>query len=188
MGRFEESIAVGKQTIELDPLSPSAYNELGWALIHAGRDLEGLKQYKKGLELDPRFGQSHWALADYYARKGMSDEAVRSIRQRETFMGETRPPSGLGLLAFLYARAGRREDALRMLSELERRAKTGYVPATALANTYLGLGAKEKALSFLERAYEDRDISLVWLKVNWIYNPLRTDPRFQDLLRRMNFP
>jgi TolB-like protein/DNA-binding winged helix-turn-helix (wHTH) protein/Tfp pilus assembly protein PilF len=188
IGRFEESIAVGKQTVELDPLSPSAYNELGWALIHAGRDFEGLKQYKKGLELDPRFAQSYWVLADYYVHKGMTDEAVRSIRQTETFMDETRPPTWLGLLALLYARAGRRDDALRILSELERRAKTGYVPATALAHAHLGLGEKEKALSFLERAYEDRDISLVWLKVNWRYDPLRSDPRFQDLLRRMNFP
>ena len=77
---------------------------------------------------------------------------------------------------------------LRILRELERRAKTGYVSPTSLARVHLGLGEKEKALSFLERAYEDRDISLVLLKVDWGYDPLRSDSRFQDLLRRMNFP
>ena len=188
MGRFEESIAVGKQTIELDPLSPEAYNELGWALMFAGRDAEALGHYEKGLELGPRFAQSHWALADYYVRKGMSDEAVEHLRKTESCLDETRPPSWLGILAHLYARAGRREDVLRILRELERRAKTGYVSPTSLARVHLGLGEKEKALSSLERAYEDRDISLVLLKVDWGYDPLRSDSRFQDLLRRMNFP
>jgi len=188
MGRLEESIAVGRRTVEIDPLSPSAYNELGWALILAGRDSEALQQYKKGLELDPRFAHSYVLLAEYYARRGMSDEVVRNIRNAETFMDETRPPTWLGFLAFYYARVGRREDALRILSELERRAKTGYVPAIALAHVHLGLGEKEKALSFLERAYEDHNVSLVWLKVHWRYDPLRSDPRYQDLLRRMNFP
>jgi hypothetical protein len=67
-------------------------------------------------------------------------------------------------------------------------AKPGYAPAIALARVHLGLGEKGKALSFLERAYEDGDISLAFLKVDWGYDPLRSDPRFQDLLRRMNFP
>ena len=118
----------------------------------------------------------------------MADEAVRYIREAESLLDETRSPSQLGFLAFLYARAGRREEALRILSELQSRARAGYVPATALARVHLGLGEKEKALSFLERACKDRDISLVSLKVGWIYDPLRSDPRFQDLLRRMNFP
>jgi tetratricopeptide (TPR) repeat protein len=188
MGRFEESVAVGKQTIELDPLCSDVYNELGWALMYAGRDAEALAQFEKGLELDPRFAQSHRLLAGFYVRKGMTDEAVRHMRKMESFMDETRPPAWLGSLALYYARVGRREGALRILSELERRAKTGYVPATALARVHLSLGEKEKALSFLEKAYEDRHISLVWLKVDWGYDPLRSDPRFKDLLRRMNFP
>jgi TolB-like protein/DNA-binding winged helix-turn-helix (wHTH) protein/Tfp pilus assembly protein PilF len=188
MGRLEESIAVGRRTVEIDPLSPSAYNELGWALILAGRDSEALKQYKKGLELDPRFAHSYVLLAEYYAWRGMSDEVVTNIRNAETFMDETRPPTWLGFLAFYYARVGRREDALRILSELERRAKTGYVPAIALAHVHLGLGETEKALSLLEKAYEDHNVSLVWLKVHRRYDPLRSDPRFQNLLRPMNFP
>ena len=174
--------------IELDPLSPDAYNELGWALMFAGRDAEALAQFKKGLDLDPRFAQSHRLLAGFYVRKGMNDEAVVHMRKTESFMDETRPAYWLGSLALYYAQAGRREDARRILGELELRTKTEYVSASALARVYLGLGEKEKALRFLEKAFEDRDISLVWLNVDWGYDPLRSEPRFQDLLRRMNFP
>lgn len=88
----------------------------------------------------------------------------------------------------MYARAGRRADALRLLNELKKRAEKQYVPASALASVFIGLGEKEQALQLLEKAYEDRDVFLVWLKVNWIYDPLRGDPRFRELLRRMNFP
>jgi hypothetical protein len=87
-----------------------------------------------------------------------------------------------------YGRAGRREDARRLLAELEKRAETDYVPGTALAYAHLGLGDPERALSSLETAYRERAISLVRLEVDWRFAALRSDSRYQDLLRRMNFP
>ncbi len=99
-----------------------------------------------------------------------------------------RPPLALGLDGYLCGMAGRRAEALRILNHLKKRAEKEYVPASALADIYLGLGNTEQTLQLLEQAYADHDVSLVWLKVAAIYDPLRSDPRFQDLLRRMNFP
>ena len=187
MGRFEESIAFGKETLRIDPLSPAAYNELGWALEYAGRDEEALEQYRKGLELDPDFPQSHWVLASFDLKKGRMEKAVAECEKTIRALAR-RPPSWLGEGGYLCGMAGRRAEALRILNELKKRAEKEYVPASALAEIYLGLGKTEQTLQLLEQAYADHDIILVWLKVHWVYDPLRSDPRFQSLLRRMNFP
>jgi hypothetical protein len=83
---------------------------------------------------------------------------------------------------------GRRPQALAILSELRQHARKKYVPPTTLAHIYLGLGEKERALGLLEQAYLEHDIDLVWLKVFWMYDPLRSEPRFRSLLHRMAFP
>jgi serine/threonine protein kinase/TolB-like protein/Flp pilus assembly protein TadD len=188
MGRFRESIDIGRKTIELDPLSPAAYNELAFALQNAGRGVEALGQYQKGLELDPSFLQSHGLLADIYLQQGMPDKALRHVQEAVRFLGETRPPPVLGSIGFYYARLGRPGDARRILNELQRRARREYVPAISSAIIHLALGDREKALAFLEEAYDEHDLQLAGLKVMWLFDPLRPDPRFQDLLRRMNFP
>ncbi|MEE8607732.1 MAG: tetratricopeptide repeat protein, partial [Nitrospiraceae bacterium] len=187
MGRFEESIAFGKETLRIDPLSPVAYNELGWALEYAGRDEEALEQYRKGLELDPDFPQSLWVLASFDLKKGRMEKAVAECEKSIRALAR-RPPLALGVDGYLCGMAGRRAEALRILNHLKERAEKEYVPASALAHIYLGLGKTEQTLQLLEQAYADHDVVLVWLKVAAIYDPLRSDPRFQDLLRRMNFP
>ena len=187
MGRFEESIAVSRRTVEIDPLSPAVYNELGWALEYAGRDEEALEQYRKGLELDPDFPQSHWVLASFDLKKGRMEKAVAECEKTIRALAR-RPPSLLGLDGYLCGMAGRRAEALRILNQLKKRAEKEYVPASALADIYLGLGKTEQTLQLLEQAYADHDVLLVWLKVHGVYDPLRSDPRFQSLLRRMNFP
>ena len=87
-----------------------------------------------------------------------------------------------------YAVAGKRDEALKMLNELKERAKRSYVSPVGIAIIYVGLGEKEQAFSWLEKAYEDRSTWLIFLKVEPRFDPLRSDPRFQSLLRRMNFP
>ncbi len=118
----------------------------------------------------------------------MIEEALAQARKQESLLGGTMPPSYMGWLGYLYGMAGQRNEALKILNELKKRAEKEYVPASALASIYLGLGETEKALQYLEEAYQQRDVSLVWLKVDWRYDPLRSNPRFQSLLRRMNFP
>jgi TolB-like protein/Flp pilus assembly protein TadD len=188
MGRFDESIAHGRRAVEIDPLSPAAYNELGHSLEFVGRDEEALQQYEKGLELIPAFGQSHALLGMFYSKQGELQEAIEHLEKAEGSLPSTRPPPLLGLLGHAYAQAGRQGNALRILEELKSRAGTEYVPSSALAVVYLGLGQEEKSLDLLECAHEERDPSLVFLKVGREYDPLRSHPRFQALLRLMDFP
>ena len=118
----------------------------------------------------------------------MIEEALAQARKVESLLGGTMSPSYMGGLGHFYGMAGRRTEALNILNELKKRAEKEYVPASALADIYLGLGKTEQTLQLLEQAYADHDIRLVWLKVDWKYDPLRSDPRFQSLLRRMNLP
>jgi pentatricopeptide repeat protein len=90
-----------------------------------------------------------------------------------------------GVLVRAYAHAGRRTEALRFLNELKRRQRTGYVPAAAFVNAYLGLGDNEQAFAWLERAYQEHSPILQYVKVHPFFDPLRGDPRFADLVRRV---
>ncbi len=187
MGRFEESIEISRQTLELDPLSPVAYNELGWALSFAGRDDEALELYREGLEIDPDFQQSHTLIMFIDVKRGDFDKALVSLAQGELDL-QTLPPSYMGTIGHLYGLAGWQTEARAILNDLMERRAQEYVPASSLANVHIGLGEHDEALRWLEVAYEERDVFLVWLKEMWIYDPLRSDPRFQDILGRMDFP
>lgn len=89
------------------------------------------------------------------------------------------------MLIRAYAHAGRRDDALRLLADLKRRKSTGYVPAGAFVNAYLGLGDNEQAFAALEQAYKEKSAILQWVKIHPYFDPIRSDPRFQDLVRRV---
>jgi hypothetical protein len=91
----------------------------------------------------------------------------------------------MGVLVRAYAHAGRRADAIRLLGELKRRTEAGYVPPAAFVNAYLGLDDKEQAFAWLERAYKEKSAILQFLKVHPHFDPLRSDPRFADLVRRV---
>lgn len=173
MGRYEEAVAVAQRTIERDPLSPRGYNELGAALHHLGRHTEAQEQIRKGLELAPGHRGRTLLLAEAYVVAGEFEETLsHAVRAN----------------SLLYARAGRRAEALRILTQLRERGETEYVPPTALALIHLGLDEQEKALELLEEAYEQSDVLLVSLKGYYMFQPLRVDPRYQELLRRMGFP
>jgi len=184
MGRSGEAIEVAGRALELDPLSPMTYNELGWALTFAGCFDEAEQRYREGLEIAPDFQQSHALLVWLYDRIGRSDKALKHL---DLFAWDKRAVS-LGHNGYQWARAGRKDTALSILEELKERRKTEFVPAFPIAEVCIGLDRTEEALQWLETAYQERDILLVWLKELWVFDPLRSDPRFQDLLRRMNFP
>ena len=98
------------------------------------------------------------------------------------------PAAALGNLGRLLALAGKEDEARVLLSQLMERRAREFVPAIAIVYIHLGLGEHDEALEWLEKAYQEHDISSVWLKVLWIYDPLRSDPRFQSILERMDFP
>jgi tetratricopeptide (TPR) repeat protein len=185
MGRFDESIKIVKETLEIDPLSPVVYNELGSAMQFVGQYNEALEQYNKGLELAPDFPQGHVLMADIYSEMGIHDKAVEHCRKLLSLNPDVE--TDMGYVGYYYGMAGQRAEALKILDELKERSKKKYI-SFHIANIYLGLGDKEHALEWLEKAYDEHDINLVWLKVDPKYDSLRDNPHFQDLLRRKNFP
>ena len=186
MGRFDEAIALGERSVEVDPLSPAVYNELGFPLSLSGQNDEAIEVYRKGLELDPNFAQSLALLATTHLRNGNPVEALAVTEKWERVTPDLKDDmAGRG---YIYGKTGHHDRAREILDRLESRAKKEYVSPQNLALVHIGLGEHQRALDLLERAFEERDVRLVFLKVVPIYDPLRRDPRFQRLLERMSFP
>jgi TolB-like protein/Tfp pilus assembly protein PilF len=177
-GRLNESIAERKVAVELDPLSPSTNFELGLAYFFARDYDRGIDQFQKALELEKGFPSALQMLLVSYAQKGQFDLATAKIQEIQ----EGNIPSTAGQV---YAIAGRRDDAMRMIEELERRGRQGYISATTFAFIYTALGDKEKAIAYLEKGYEERAFQMQFLKVDPRWDKLRDDPRFVDLMRRV---
>jgi TolB-like protein/AraC-like DNA-binding protein/Tfp pilus assembly protein PilF len=191
MGRFKESITISQQTLKLNPLDPSVYNELAFAMFLNGQDETALELYNESLDINPGFDQTLCLMAMLYARKGQYDKAL-SILQKELklFDNEMRniPAFNLGLAGQIFGLAGRRDEALTLLHELNRRAgEKDYKNTTYMAYIYIGLSENQKALELLEKGFNDKDYALVWLKVNSMFDLLQSNERFKQLLKKMRF-
>jgi len=186
VGRFERSAAIGRRATELDPVYADAYFTIGLALCQMGRKEEALREFDKAVELAPNDLSPVLELAQIYGELGRHHEAYEHAERVERALGGLGPPAWLARLGSAYALAQRTADARRILDQLA--ARTGYVPPTCPAVILAALGEIETAVDLLEQAYEKRDVIMVWLKVRHHFDPLRADPRFQDLLRQMNFP
>ena len=184
MGRHEEAIAEIRRAQELDPVSPLMDAMGGWLFYRARRYDQAIEQCHKAIELDPDFALAHDALSYVYVEKGIYEEAVTEGQKAARLYGK-----GPGLeLAFIYAVAGRRSEALKILGRIGEQTNRGEIRPWRMAPIYIGLGEKQRALDWLEKGYEERDPDMVFMKVDPPLDPLSSDPRFQDLLRRMNFP
>ncbi len=136
------------------------------------------------LAVEPEKPSALWSLGFALIGAERFDEAIATLEKAASV--SDRSSAVLGVLVHAYARAGRRAEALRVLDELYRRRKAGYVPPAAFLNAYLGLGDKEEAFTWLERAAEERSNIMQFLKVHPFFDPLRADPRFAAFLRRAN--
>lgn len=184
LGRHEEAVAEARKAQDLDPLSLIANTNVGVRFIFARRYDQAVEELRKTLELDADFQRAHFWLGIAYEQKGMFPQAIGSFEKVVELSG--RDPRYLAALAHAYAVSGRRGEAERMLGELEKLAKTHYVSAFSRALVYAGLANKKEALAWLEKAYEERSDDMAMLKVDPRFDALRSDPRFQALLRRMN--
>jgi serine/threonine protein kinase/Flp pilus assembly protein TadD len=180
LGRNDEAIAQINQAIELDPLSD---DYRGWFAEIAYYS----RQYDLSIKLFENLSDD-WAVGfgTCYAMKKMYSEAIATSERGIARLG--RQTIHLGYLAVVYGLAGKKSETQKIISELKERSRHHYVFPSVFAYAYLGLGDKDQALTFLERAYEEHDPGLFTLKVSRLLDPLRSDPRFQALLRRMNFP
>jgi tetratricopeptide (TPR) repeat protein len=179
LGRNDEAIAQINQAIELDPLS-NMYR--GWLANIAFFS----RQYGLCIKLSENLEPSRHSLGLCYAMKKMYPEAIATSQKAVTRRG--RQTGDLRFLALVYGLAGRKSETQKIIGESKERSRHHYVFPSVFALAYIGLDDKEQALTFLERAYEEQDPALFYLKVSPIFDPLRSEPRFQALLRRVNFP
>jgi len=184
MERFDESLAAHQRAQSLDPLSPIIDAGLGLRLYITRQHDSAIEHYRKILETDPNFALAHQRLGSAYVQKGMFEEAVAAFQKA---VGVAGVPWQMASLGYVYALSGKTDEARKVLAELRDLAGQRYVPPCHIAGVYVGLGEHDQALQCLERAYEERDGILVYLKVEQRFDPLRDDPRFQDLMRRVGF-
>ena len=186
LGRPEESLTEAKRALDLDPVSPAINHYVIVQLYLARRFDEAIEQCRKTLELDPSFTPVHGTLAEVYSAKGMYREALAEYEEYSALSGGS--PRSTAFVGYAHARLGQRSQAFRVLEQLRAASKQKYVPALSFAIVYVGLGEKEQAFLWLEKAYDERTNSLAYLKVQATWDPLRSDPRFADLVRRIGLP
>jgi tetratricopeptide (TPR) repeat protein len=187
--RHEEAVAEAKKAQELDPLSPLSNWSLGMAFRMARRHEEAIEQLQMTIEMYPNNAMVYAQLAWAYRQTRRYEEAETAF-QKAILLGG-RETSSRAVLAHAYALSGRRNEALKILDELLELEKRSYVPPGYIALVNIGLGEKEQALQWLEKAYEVHDAEVYLFKfipLEPLNDAIRDDPRYQDLLRRMNFP
>jgi tetratricopeptide (TPR) repeat protein len=185
MGRHDESIAERKRAQELDPLSLIINFELGLAFYFARDYDHAIEQFQKTLELDPNFPPVYSNLAAAYEQKGMYPEAIAASQKAIALKGSIEIPFIEPGLGHIYAVSGKKAEARAVLDELKQISQTQYVPADRIALIYAGLGENDEAFAWLEKAYEEHAFQMGWLKVEPRWDSLRSDPRFQELVRKV---
>jgi TolB-like protein len=186
-GRFNEGVAEAVRARELDPLSLPLNNALAGRLLAAGRYDEALRQVQTTLELDEHFAPAHQTLGWVYLHGGKQDVAIREFQNALELAGPADTDIQLDL-GFAYAVSGRRDEARRILANLQQLHEQGIVPAASLATLHGALGESNEAFVWLEKAYQERDPQLTYLKAGRRFEPLREDPRFEQLVRRIGLP
>lgn len=181
MGRFDRARAEMALALALDPMSPIIVTQTAFPLFSAGEYQKAMEIYRNAIQRFPDFRMPHTGLARCLVVTGAYDEALREIALSEQGPNE-------GLLGMLYGFLGRTTEARQVLERLTRRSRKAYVPAREYTFVYIGLGDNEKAMDWLERAYAERGIFIAWLKTWPLFDPLRNEPRFKELLARMQFP
>ena len=184
MGRYEEAYTELQRAIRLDPLSGIINAHLGYVYIYSRRYDRAIDQFVKMLELDPNSAPAHGGLGWAYRCKSLHSSAIPALRKALELWQH---PTTLAWLGEAYAAAGHRDEAEKALEQLNQLSKQRYVTAWAPARIYAALSNADEALRWLEIAYQQRAEWMVLLKVDPCFDDLRPDPRFQDLMRRMNF-
>ena len=182
-GRIDESIAASNRARELDPFSLAISSQRGFLLENARRYDEAIEQLRAVIAMDPNHYHAHWVLGHTYVAKGQFEEAIVAAQKAVDL--SQRAPGALGMLGLAYGLGGHEAEAKKVLNELLKLSEGRYVTPAALVNVYIGLGDKEQAFVWLEKAYQERSNYLAFLKVFPIVDPLRSDPRFDELTRRV---
>jgi TolB-like protein/DNA-binding winged helix-turn-helix (wHTH) protein/Flp pilus assembly protein TadD len=184
MGRYPEAIAEMKKAQNLDPLSLIIQADLAELLVIAHEYDESIQQSQKAIEMDPNFAMAHNQLGQGYLEKHMNEPAVAQLRAAVQLSADS--PTCVANLARAYAASGNKSEATDLLGELKKRSNANYSHGSEIATVYAALGDKDQAMIWLAKAYEERFNPGVLLRPG--FDPLRTDPRFQDIVRRVGLP
>lgn len=190
MTRFDEAIARNQRAIELDPLTPTVTLNLAWTYFNAGRYDQAIAQLESLLELVPGFPLATMQLGWNYAQKGMFDEAVTACDDTLAALPEEAKETVfvVGSLGWVYGLAGEVERAQQILARFEERSESEWIDPYYVAMVHAGLGDGDGLIARLTEGFESHSPSMAFLEVEPAFDPFRSDPRFQELLRRMNFP
>jgi len=184
LGRFDEALAEMRKAENLDPLSLIINADLAELLGLAHSYDDSIRQSLKTIEMDPNFALAHNQLAQAYLQKHMYAEAVAELQKAVELSRDS--PTCIANLARAYVASGKREEAVKLLNTLKKRSTTGYSNASEIAMIYASLGDTDQAMNWLEKGFEERFNPGVLLRPG--FDPLRSDPRFQNLLRRIGLP
>ncbi|HKZ78192.1 MAG TPA: protein kinase [Pyrinomonadaceae bacterium] len=185
-GRSDEAIAEVKQALEIEPLDLNMGGNLSWVYFSARQYDRALEQGKKTYELDTNFVTARWNVSSAYIGKGMYAEAI-AINEKAL---QTDPTSQFALhsVGYAYAKSGRRHEAKEVIKRFKEIAKSQYTVSYWIATIYAALDDKDKAFAELENSFAEHDFYLHRLKVDPFWDPLRQDPRFREMLKRLNLP
>jgi Tfp pilus assembly protein PilF len=181
-GRTDEAVTWVRRGRERDPVVVSG-GDVAWILFQSHRYKEAIQESRSMLAVNSQDAGMLTTLGFALVANNQSEDAVPVLEKAVSISNGS--PAATGVLIRAYAHAGRRSDALRLLTELKQRQKTGYVPAGAFVNAYLGLGQNDEAFSWLEQAFKEKSNILQFLKTHPFFDPIRNDPRFADLVRRV---
>jgi TolB-like protein/DNA-binding winged helix-turn-helix (wHTH) protein/Tfp pilus assembly protein PilF len=186
MCRWDEAVKETQLALELDPLTPDTNLEMAYVYYYAGRFDDAIKQLKRTLALDPSFGWAHMELGWNFARKQMYPQAILECERALTLNPEEQVT--LASCGLVYGQAGKRKEAMGLLDRLMRIARHSHLDPYNVAWLYTGLNDTDNAIAWFDRAYQEHDAYIYGVQSEFVPDRLRFDPRFQDLLRRMNVP
>ncbi len=185
LGRHSEALSEIKRAKEIEPLNLRTNAFEGQFLLHAGQTDAAIENLQKAIDLEPSFWMTHLFAASAYTEKGLFDKAFSEGIEAKKFSPTQNWSIAFG--GFALAKSGKAAEARAVLDELFKVSKTTYVPPYHFVLVYNGLGESEKALEYLEKGFAEKDVRMVFLKVEPKWNNLRNEPRFIELMRRMSF-
>jgi tetratricopeptide (TPR) repeat protein len=183
MGKLPDAMAEAERGVELDPISARSFRDAGFTYYFSRRYDQALSMIRRAHALNINLPDEGFLLGDIYAEKGMYEKSIGEFRK----LGDS--PHSIGHLGNAYARAGQTDAARNAIAQLQKSiSKQGGVGMYEMALVYAGLGDKNEAFTWLEEAYKMRNEGLTNLKIDPCLDPLRSDPRFNDLMRRVGLP
>ncbi len=182
-GRLAEAIEQMRLALELDPLSLFIHTSTATAFYYSRQYAHAAEQYRRALELDPHYHLAHWGLGRVCLQQGRIEEAIGAFETASRLTGGS--PHALAGAGLAHALGGQPRQARKLLADLEARSLRGYVSPFHSGLIHLGLGQQDEALGSLEKAYAERDTPLAWLAVEPLYDPIRSDARFTDLMKKV---